>query len=253
MIYGLYSSATGVLTSAHRQDVIANNLANVETVGFKRDLALFQERRTQAQMMGLDPSTHSHEMLEGLGGGLTYAPTFVDFSQGELEATGNPLDVAIQGKGFFAVREQGKTMLTRDGRFMVDRQGYLVRANGGQRVLDAREQPIQLDPAASASIRPDGSINQHGRVVGQLGTFEVADTRKLVKHAGLLMTYPNAKQIRPANAALRSEYVERSNADPMTELTQLMETQRQLEANANLIRYQDQTLGRLVNDVGRIG
>lgn len=253
MIYGLYLSASGVLTSAHRQDVIANNLANAETVGFKRDLALFQERRTQAQSRGLDPSLHSHPLLENLGGGLTFAPTRTDLAQGELEPTGNPLDIAIQGQGFFAVQDQGKTLLTRDGRFMMDRQGYLVRSNGGQHVLDAKGKPIQLDPGAGVSITQDGAISQRGDIVGQLGTFDIPDPTRLTKHAELLFSYPNAKQIRPANALLRSEFVERSNAEPTAELTQLMDAQRQLEANANLIRYQDQTLSRLVNDVGRIG
>src|SRR5947209_3887766 len=83
MIYGLYLSATGVMTNSYRQDVIANNIANAETVGFKKDIALFQQRRTEAQERGLGPT--SNALLEKLGGGVFASPMLVDSSQGELE------------------------------------------------------------------------------------------------------------------------------------------------------------------------
>src|SRR3954469_23516855 len=108
MLYGLYLSATGVMTNAYRQDVIANNIANAESVGFKRDLALFQERPTEAQarrFRGGGPSGgQSNDLLEGLGGGMFASPTKIDTKSGELETTGNNLDVAIQGDaGYFMV------------------------------------------------------------------------------------------------------------------------------------------------------
>src|ERR1700709_2831305 len=101
MLYGLYLSATGVLTNSYRQDVIANNIANAETVGFKRDLALFQERRTEAAERGLPPS-RSNPVMEALGGGVFASSPIVDKTQGELEPTGNNLDVAIVGQGYYA-------------------------------------------------------------------------------------------------------------------------------------------------------
>src|SRR3954454_7131920 len=88
MIYGLYLSATGVMANAHRQDVIANNLANSETVGFKRDVTSFQERLTEAQAQ----RGPTNPLLENIGGGLLVHPTAIDFTQGELETTGNNLD-----------------------------------------------------------------------------------------------------------------------------------------------------------------
>src|SRR5512133_1500142 len=119
MNYGLYLSATGVLTNSYRQDVIANNLANSETVGFKKDLALFQQRLTEAQERRW-PSSRSNPALEMLGGGAFASPTSIDLTEGDLEPTDNPQDLAILGQGFFAVSEQGQTRLTRDGRLMVD-------------------------------------------------------------------------------------------------------------------------------------
>src|SRR4051812_3979394 len=101
MIYGLYLSASGVLASSYRQDVIANNLANAETVGFKKDLATFSERAVEQQ-----PSGASDPRWSNFTGGLWARNTNVDTTQGELESTGNSTDVAIEGRGYFMV--QGK-------------------------------------------------------------------------------------------------------------------------------------------------
>lgn len=254
MIYGLYMSATGVLANSFRQDVIANNLANAETVGFKKDMALFQELGTEARLRGINPKRHSNPALESIGGGLRVRPTFVDRSQGELEPTGNSLDVAIQGNGFFAVRHQGRMMLTRDGRFTVNSAGYLAMASTGHEVLDAKRQPIAVRRDLPITIQQDGSIAQGKEVVGRIGLFDVPDPRQLHKQGANLLAYPGAEQaLRPADAVVRSAFVERANVEPAEELTRLLDAQRQLEANANMIRYQDQILGRLVNDVMKIG
>lgn len=253
MIYGLYLSATGVLTNSYRQDVIANNLANAETVGFKRDLALFHERLTEAQERRLPPG-FSDPMLEMLGGGVLASPTQMDQAQGELEPTGNTLDVAIQGDGYFKVSRNGVTRLTRDGRFALDNNGQMVMADGsGYRVLDPAGNPIYLDPRLPTTVGEDGIIGQRGAAVAQIGLFGVPDPSLVAKEGANLLSYPDLKKATPMQGTLRSEFVERANVDPALELTQLMEAQRQLEANANMIRYQDQTLSRLVNEVGKIG
>jgi flagellar basal body rod protein FlgG len=251
MLYGLYLSATGVMTSSYKQDVVANNLANSESVGYKRDVASFQQRLTEAQQR-LRPGL-SNQMLEQLGGGTFCAPTLIDTRQGELEPTGNALDTAIEGNGYFAVIDKGVSRLTRNGQFVVDHKGRLSLSNGeGQAVLDPKGNPIQLAPGLPTSIAGDGTITQAGKPVGRIGLFDVTDRSKLAKKGGTLLSH-DGQQLVPATGRIRSEFVERANIDPATELADLMETQRQLEANANMIRYQDQTLGRLVNEVGKIG
>jgi flagellar basal body rod protein FlgG len=253
MIYGLYLSATGVLSNSHRQDVIANNLANSETVGFKRDLAVSRAQRTAAAGVGLSPSQHSNRLLEALGGGHRPHLTRTDLAQGELEATGNPLDVAVQGKGYFAVRDGGETRLTRDGRFSINPDGYLVSATNGREALDEQMRPIQFLGRGQAEVASDGTITQDGQIVARLGVYDVQDPARLRKRGEGLFAFPQSMQPTAIDATVRSEFVERANVDPTTELAALIDTQRQIEANANLIRYQDQTLGRLVNDVGKIG
>jgi flagellar basal-body rod protein FlgG len=255
VIYGLYLSATGVLTNSYRQDVIANNLANAQTVGFKRSLALFQQRPTEAQSSGDSESTDP--MLEGIGGGMLATPTSIDFSAGQIEETGQNLDVAIHGRGFFAVKDGDQTKLTRNGRFMIDRDGFLSLANeSGQHVLDVNHNPIQVGgiPQSVISIGKDGMITADNQILGQLGLVEVPDESQLTPRGGTLYSYGgDSKQLARASGQLASGFLEGANVDPMTEMTQLINCQRQLEANANMIRFQDQTLSRLVNDVGKIG
>ena len=254
MIYGLYLSATGVLTNSYRQDVISNNIANAETVGFKKDLALFQQRPTAAQEAG--NLSASNRLLESLGGGIFASPTRIDTSQGDLEPTSNSLDIGIQGNGYFKVSDGIKTNLTRDGRFMLDYTGHLVMGNHvGQQVLDQKDRPIQFDLKLSGkpiAINEQGVITQQGKPVGTLGLYDVTDSSKLQKQGGNLMSHPDVANLRPANGIMRGGFIEHANVEPATELALLMDSQRQLEANANMIRYQDQTLARLVNDVGKI-
>lgn len=253
MIYGLYTSASGMRASAHRLDVVTNNLANVETTGFKRDLTICQQRLTAAAADGASPSRQSNPELEKLGGGMLVARGSIDFSQGELENTGAPLDFALQGRGFFAIRDGKNVALTRDGRFVTNQDGYLVMATTGRWVLDQNQQPILLKKGVAVNVGGDGTISQGREVMGKVGVFDVPNQRELTKSGrGLLEAPELAKRLKTGDATVVNSALERSNAEPMQELAALMAATRGLEANANLIRYQDQTLARLVNDVGRI-
>jgi flagellar basal-body rod protein FlgF len=251
MIYGLYLSATGVLTNAYRQDVIANNMANSETIGFKKDLTQFKQRLTEAQETG-KPGM-SNPILENIGGGFLTTATQIDTSAGDYESTGNNLDVALEGSGYFGVSSNGQTRLTRNGEFMIDRDGTLVMSTNPQTaVLDDKEQPIHLESTGQVHVTSEGAISQDGNVVAHLGLFDVSDPTALKKEGGTLFSTKDGATLTTATPTVRSGFVERSNVDPAVELSSLMDAQRQLEANANMIHYQDETLDKLVNDVGKI-
>jgi flagellar basal-body rod protein FlgF len=254
MLYGLYLSATGVMTNSYRQDVIANNLANAETVGFKKDLTTFRERATAAQEQP-GKLTWTNPTMEGIGGGTFASPTALDMTPGPVEQTGNTTDAALEGPGFFTVDDNGKTKLTRNGQFMIAANGNLITANGTNlNVLDSQGNPIKLDGTLSAQtvIGQDGTISQDNKPIAKLGIVDVPDPSKLKNESGTLLSYPNPDQFTASTSTVRGEYVEDANVDPSTELSALMETQRQLEANANMIHYQDSTLDKLVNVVGKV-
>jgi flagellar basal-body rod protein FlgG len=256
MIYGLYLSATGVLTNSYRQDVIANNLANAETVGFKRSMALFQQRRTEAQA-SLDLGQQSDPRLDRMSGGMFLSPTHVDQTAGTLERTSSNLDVAIHGEGYLAVRDGEHTRLTRNGQMMLDRKGTLILADGSNRpVLDDKQRPIQIPPGIAQSqidIGADGTISAGNLgVLAKVGLFSVDDRSQLMPRGAGMFVVPENQSLKPADGTLAAGFVEGSNVDPTNELAQLISAQRQLEANANMIRFQDQTLAKAVNDVGKI-
>ncbi len=248
MIYGTYLNATGISQARAKQDVIANNLANADTVGFRRLLTLEKERAPQAQMP---------DNLRGTTGGNILLPTQLDSTAGGLDETSNPLDLAIVGDGFLTVERQtpggAEMALTRDGRLQLDADGTLTLAGRSDvRVLDDAGLPIAL-PAGTTSS--DLAINEHGMLttqagqpIARLGISLPADASAMtVVGQGL---FDPAGEVDPLDDALRNVrggFVELSNVDPTSELTQMMAISRQLEANANMIRFQDSSLGRLID------
>ena len=135
MIYGWYNSAAGMMVNEYRQDVLANNLANADTVGFKRDVAVFAERQ-QARVAG-NRHGPSARGLRDLSGGLWLGKTHIDYSEASHVRTDNPLDVSLSGPGFLSVQVNGQRLYTRDGRMMMDRDGLLVAAADGAPVTGA--------------------------------------------------------------------------------------------------------------------
>jgi len=128
-----------------------------------------------------------------------------------------------------------------------------MTTDAGHAVLSDKMNSISLSPGP-VNIGKDGTITQKGSAVGRLGVFSVADPKLLMKRGANLMSYPDLERnLTASTAELKNEALEQANCEPTTELAALMDTQRQLEANANMIRYQDQMLNRLVNDVAKIG
>lgn len=256
MIYGLWLSATGVTTNSHQVDVIANNLANAETAGFRRQLATFQERSPEAKEKHT-PTAPGDRLFDNIGGGQLLSPSSFDTTAGALEETGRNLDLAVSGDGYFMVRDaKGEDRLTRNGNFMADREGNLVLATDAKtRVLDSEKQPIKFDAGTvptDVEIGNDGSMRAGTQTLGKIGMFNVADEKVLRPVGGTLFKAPPSVEVTKFDGQMESGYLEKSNVDPAVELTKLMEAQRMLDANANLIRTQDTSMGRLVNDVGKI-
>ena len=256
MTYGLWLSAAGMQANQYRQNVLANNLANADTVGFKKDLAVLSERTVESRTAA-EAARFGHGLLDDLSGGTFVAPTYHSFAAGPLTPTGNPLDVSIKGDGFFAVRVGAESRYTRDGRFTVnpDNELVMVAGDGRAKVLDEAGGPIVLLPASAGqpTIAADGTVRQGGTVVAKLGLVEFSDRDELRKVGGNLFQAPGGRP-RPAVASsVMSGTVEQSNADPVAGLASLIEVSRAYELNARMISLQDQTIGQAVSQVGRIG
>lgn len=254
MNYGLYMSSSAVLTGMHMQDVAANNLANVNTVGFKAGLASIQQRDAESIEDGLGMDM-ANQMLDKLGGGVLLRPSAMNTSNGSLDKTENPLDLGIQGEGFFMISgENGQPMLTRDGRFGLGTDNRLVTSTGGFDVLDVRGRPIKIDPNQPMQINERGVIRQGGDEVGQIRLMPVAEPGKLHRLGGGMfeVTAVMLENDDQASGNIEQGHVEKSNVDPIQEMLKLIKATGAVTKNANMIKYHDQTMERAVSQLGRV-
>lgn len=246
MPYGLYISAEGAQAQTKRMEVLANNLANINTVGFKRDQALFQARFAEAIDQGfVAPGMGG---LEDMGGGIEVVETQTDFTQGPLKVTGVPTDVAITGNAFFEVKKGNQTMLTRAGDFQIDNAGVL-RTQAGYPVLSDTGGQINIDPTLPWTMTEDGNIQQEGTLI-PLALVQPQSNSDLVKQGdNLFMPLARVKPVPLAERHIKTGTLEMSGVNPTTAMLELIETSRAVETNMKLIQNQDHMMGSLVSRV----
>src|SRR5439155_12667134 len=149
----------GARAQTTRLETIAHNLANVDTVGFKQDLARLQARHSEGIQRGL--SSAGSQSINDIGGGVQVRDTVTSFAPGNYERTGRPLDMAINGDGFFVVQKGNQQFLTRAGNFQLNSQGQLVTQRGDA-VMGRDGSPIALDPGRPYEVSANGAILQDG-------------------------------------------------------------------------------------------
>jgi flagellar basal-body rod protein FlgF len=239
---GLFAAASGMLADQIRQDVIANNLANATTAGFKGDVAvgeafpdlLVSQLQTGAQVGTL-----------GLGSHISQIST--NDKQGALRQTGNTYDLAVAGSGWFSVQSANGTAYTRNGTFTIDAKGQLVTADALP-VLDDGGRPITIGDG-KASIAPDGRVSVDGRQIAKLALTSL-DPARLHKLGDNLYTGTAQKGVDPGR--VEQGFLEGSNVNSVKEMVDLISTMRSFEASQKAVQAQDDTIGKAVNDVGRI-
>lgn len=257
MIRSLWITKTGLDAQQTQMDVISNNLANVSTSGFKRARAVFEDLLYQTIRQPGAQSSEQTQLPSGLQIGTGVKPVATEriFTQGNLTQTGNTLDVAIQGEGFFQIQlPDGTTAYTRDGAFQKDSQGQVVTANGYP-LSPAITLPSN---AISVTIGTDGVVTvlQTGSPTPvQVGQIQLAS---FVNNGGLQSMGQNlfletassgtATPNTPGTngvGILNQHYVETSNVNVVEELVNMIVTQRAYEINSRAIQTSDQMLARL--------
>lgn len=243
MIRGVYIGATGMLAESRRQDVIAANLANATTTGFRRSVATstpFAETLIRNMDAGAAP-------LGTLTRGAQTEGVQVLDTQGAVRATGNPLDLALVGDGHFAVDTPAGRRYTRDGAFSVAADGRLVSAQGHAVVGEGG--PIRLEQGTPVKIAADGTVTQDGTVRGRLLITALAPG-SLTSEGGNLVTGTAAGA---GTARVRQGHLEGSGVNVVTEMVELIRTMRAFEANQKVVQSHDEALQASVNRVGRVG
>lgn len=252
MIKGFYAAVSAMLVNANRQQLLSHNVANMDTPGFKQILSSVEEfERTQVVY---SPANFNREVimqnLGTIGLGSMNGPEMVDFTQGGFQATGNALDLAIQGDGFFHIETPEGERYTRDGRFLRDADGNLVTFEGFA-VLDEGGNPIEL-PDGPVGIGKDGTITVGDEVVAQLGLarFENPEV-DLERTEGNL--YTAVAQPADGTVEVAQGYLEMSNANPTQIMAQLVEVARSYEAAQQMVSNQDELMGKTISMLGRLG
>jgi flagellar basal-body rod protein FlgF len=251
MPYGLYISADGAQAQSKRLEVITNNLANVGTVGFKRQLALFQARYAEQVQRG--EAVAGSGSINDVGGGVLVQQTETDFSPGPMKRTEIPTDMAIEGEGFFVVQKDNQQLLTRAGNFRVNGRGELVTQQGYP-VLNDSDSPIVIDPANGPwQLMPSGTIQQRGtsQNLAIVRPESLGDLARVGENLFRPLAAP--EPVPSAERQVAGGCLEMSGAEPTTEMMDLIQTSRAVEANLNMMRTQDQMLSGLVNRVMRTG
>ncbi|MBX3357567.1 MAG: flagellar hook-basal body complex protein [Phycisphaeraceae bacterium] len=255
MNYGLYLAASGVLTSMYRQDVLSNNLANVDTAGFKPDTPVFRSRSAARIEDGL--ALPSNAMLERLGAGVALGPDRISMLPGPVETTNDQFTAAISGDGFFAVSfndgQSPQLRLTRDGRFARRADGTLLHAASGASMLDPQDKPITL-ANRPFTINQDGAIVQDGREVARLQVTSVPDAGSLEKAGRNLlgMSPEQAAQRRPAPGGVTQRALERSATDPILTTMGITDASIDVQLNSRAIQIFDELMGRAINTFARV-
>ncbi|NNJ26858.1 flagellar hook-basal body protein [Alienimonas chondri] len=262
MLYGLYQSAQGAAANQRQLEVTANNMANAGTAGFKRDLALAGHYRPHADntlggMPSLSdlPGTNPFDLgsaMARMTGGNGLAATAVDLVQGPLNETGSDLDVALTGPGFFQIEGgNGEAVLTRDGRFTRSEDGTLVTATG-RPVLGAGGETLTIPPnTARIGVTPDGTLSAGfadgtNYALGKLAVVVPTDPNSLVKLGDGQLTAGSLVPADPRQTNVRQGFVEGSGVDSVKETMSMIAASRGFETNVNLVKLQDDTLGRLL-------
>lgn len=257
MIRSLWIARTGLDAQQTKLDVIANNLANVSTNGFKRGRAVFEDLLYQTLRQPGAQSSQQTQIPSGLqlGTGARPVTTARIHTQGNLEQTGNALDIGLNGPGFFQITlPDGTIAYTRDGSFQKDNQGQIVTANG------YTLQPAVTIPAdaISLTISQDGTVSvvQPGNATAtQIGTIQVATfinpgglqsmgENLYLETAASGSPTPNTPGLNGAGV-LNQFYVETSNVNVAEELVSMIQTQRAYELNSKVVSTSDAMLGRL--------
>lgn len=252
MIKGLYSAVSAMVMNATRQQALSHNIANVQTPGFKQILTTAQGfMQDQAAYTNGNLQANQVNYIGTLGLGTQIGADFIDFGQGAMQTTNNPLDFAVQGNGFFTVKTPDGNRYTRDGRFLRDSANTLVTVDGFQ-VLDNAGQPIKL-PDGDVSVTQAGEMSVNGTVVATLGIGVFAKPETELQHTeGNLFTGPAASTGTELPQVVQGS-LETSNANVSQLMTQLVEVGRSYEAAQKLVQNQDELLGKTIASLGRIG
>lgn len=279
MVRGIYTGASGMIVSMNELNTVANNLANVNTDGYKRETSvlkafpemLMRRINDDGQVKFPLGSYDLAPIVGKLGTGVEYNENFIRYEQGSLQETGNDFDFALEGEGFITVMTEQGERYTRNGNFNVSTEGYLVdkhgnRVMGENGFIQVGLNNFQVDKQGNVFVNTDYEatdfVDRAGnewRGMEQIDRLKLVDfpERRYLEKEGYTYykesefsgeAYILVGEIRPK---VYQGFLEKSNVDPVIEMTRMIEIQRLYEANQKVIQTEDEALAKAVGQVGR--
>ncbi|NLK99514.1 MAG: flagellar hook-basal body protein [Clostridiales bacterium] len=257
MVRGLYTAYTGMANEQKRLDIIANNLANAATVGYKEENVTNQAFDDVLTIKIRDNSEAFNDRPVGkMSLGVKLGEAYTNYTQGSLRQTGNSYHLALEGQGFFTMSVTDRagnvdTKYTRNGSFTMTRDGHIVDADGNHLMGESGEVIIPTD-AVNVEVDATGGIYADGNYIDTLLIADFEDYNYLIKSGDTMFETVEGASIIPATARVNQGYTEQSNVNVVSEMVEMISVTRAYEANQKVIQSIDQTLDLAANSVGKV-
>ncbi len=263
---GIYSAVSGAMAQSSRLDTIANNIANVNTNGFKKDRQVFSEYLSAYEkaddLIRAPRVPASIESFYDMNGGdnsyVNSAGTYTNFEQGGLRPTGSALDFALEGKGFFEVLTPQGVRWTRNGGTQLDGQGRLVTKEGFPILKEGQGDPTQRAfnvTSGNLTVTQRGDVFDGGNPIGRLAVVDFAKLDDLQKVGNNLYSLKDVARSTPMpveEGRVHQGYMEASNVNVIEEMTDMITANRVFEAAQHAVKAEDQMDDKLINQVGKV-
>jgi len=256
LIRGLYTAGAGMMLQMARQDVVANNLANVNTSGFKKNTAVAKAfpdmlisrlgecKEDLQKQLKVQPPV----VIGRLGTGASISGIYTDFDNNNLKKTDSPCDLAITGAGYFVVQTPEGQRFTRCGEFKINSEGILT-TNSGYPVLDSNDSPITIE--GEFLIDEQGNISIDGENIARLKIVNFNDLQILERLGHNLLNSPEEPMVVERPEILQG-YIEQSNVNAVKEMVTLISVVRAYESLQKMVQAEDETIGQAIEKVGSI-
>ncbi|MDA3845618.1 MAG: flagellar basal-body rod protein FlgF [Vallitaleaceae bacterium] len=255
MLRGLYTAYTGMNAQQQRMDTISNNLANVNTTGYKKDGVFFESFKELYISKINDPETSANSRIGTMSFGVQIGETYVDHAQGSITQTGIVNHLAIQGDGFFvagSLNEDGtfSEKYTRDGSFNLGPNGQLMTSDG--LYVLGEEGPITVSNLNGLIISEQGDVFDGATRVGKIRMVGIEDPNKLNKLGGSLYDKTTESVEKAFEGTVMQGYLEASNVNSVEEMVNMINVMRSYESSQKVLTTYDSTLDQAVNQIGRM-
>lgn len=256
MVRGLYTAYTGMVNEQKRLDVISNNLANADTVGYKTERVANQAFDDMLTMKIRDNSVgYQNQEIGSMSLGVKIGEVYTDYGQGSYVETGNTFDLAIDGDGFFTMRcptgsGESVTRYTRNGCFKMTQDGYVVDANGNH--LQGQNGDIQVPVDATITVDKTGAVYANDAYVDTITLTDFEDYDYIEKYGDNMYQTVDGATTKAAAAGIDQGYTEQSNVNVVSEMVDMITVTRAYEAGQKVMQTVDNMLEASCNSIGRI-